>query len=116
MKSRVLIAALVLLACRGAYAADDLVSVAPDRCKILREDDKVRVIEFIARSGERIPMHSHPAHVVYFIKAGATLFTLPDGSTRSVRPKDGSAVINPAMHHAHEHVEDSHVILVELKQ
>ena len=34
-----------------AVAADDLCSVAPANCKILKEDAKVRVIEFTAKKG-----------------------------------------------------------------
>ena len=55
-----------------AVAADDLCSVAPANCKILKEDAKVRVIEFTAKKGDKTPMHSHP---VNFRRIGANLFS-----------------------------------------
>jgi quercetin dioxygenase-like cupin family protein len=100
----------------SAFAADDLVSVAPEHCKILKEDAKVRVIEYTAKKGDKVPMHSHPAYVVYFIKAGKTKTTLPDGTTRDAERKDGEAVINPPVTHSTEYLSDVHSIIVELKQ
>ena len=42
-----------------ALAADNLVSVAPEHGKVLKEDAKVRVIEFSPEKGDKISMHSH---------------------------------------------------------
>lgn len=78
-------------------AADDLCSVAPANCKILKEDAKVRVIEFTAKKGDKTPMHSHPAYVVYIVKGGKLRFTLADGTTFERDPKDGEAIINPPL-------------------
>ena len=99
-----------------AFAADDLCSVAPANCKILKEDAKVRVIEFSAKKGDKFPMHSHPAFVVYIIKAGKIKFTLADGTTKEMASKAGDAQINAAVTHSQEHLEDAHAILVEFKQ
>jgi beta-alanine degradation protein BauB len=117
MKHKFLLFAVAAIAMSNAYAADDLCSVSPRHCKILKEDAKVRVIEFTAKKGDKIAMHSHPAHVVYLIKAGKTKFTFPDGGTRNTPPiKDGEALINPAVTHSQEHLEDVHGILVEIKE
>ena len=116
MKSRFLIYALSAMFASTAFAADDFLAAAPGHTKVLKEDAKVRVIEFKAKKGDKIPMHSHPAHVVYFIKAGKTKFSFPDGSAREAKANDGEALINPAIEHAQEHLEDVHVILVEIKQ
>jgi beta-alanine degradation protein BauB len=117
MKRKFLLVAVAAIALSNAYAAEDLCSVAPNHCKILKEDAKVRVIEFTAKKGDKIAMHSHPAHVVYLIKAGKTKFTFPDGSARDTPPiKDGEALINPAVTHSQEHLEDVHGILVEFKE
>jgi quercetin dioxygenase-like cupin family protein len=101
----------------SAYAAPDVCSVGPEHCKILKEDAKVRVIDFTAKAGDKLPLHSHPAHVVYIIKAGKTQFTLEDGTKpKPTDSKDGDALINPAVTHSQEHLEDVHVIVVEFKQ
>jgi quercetin dioxygenase-like cupin family protein len=39
------------------------------------------VLEFTAKKGDRTPMHSHPAYVVYIVKAGTSRFTLADGTS-----------------------------------
>ena len=99
-----------------SLAADDLCSVAPGNCKVLKEDAKVRVLEFTARKGDRTPMHSHPAYVVYIVKAGVSRFTVPDGTSFVRNPKDGEAFVNPPVTHSEECLEDQVAILVELKQ
>jgi quercetin dioxygenase-like cupin family protein len=99
-----------------AVAAEDLCSVAPKNCKVLKEDAKVRVLEFTARKGDRTPMHAHPSYVVYIIKAGISRFTLSDGTSFVRNPKDGEAFINPPVEHSEECLEDQIAILVELKE
>ena len=95
----------------------DLVSLAPDHCKLLKENDRVRVYDYTARKGDSVAMHYHPAHVVYLIKAGKTQFMLQDGSTpKPGELKDGTALINPPVTHAQVHLEDVHAIIVELKR
>ncbi|HZP88438.1 MAG TPA: hypothetical protein VFB54_16620 [Burkholderiales bacterium] len=112
-KASTLAGCLMLIS--SAQAADDLCTVAANHCKILKEDSKVRVVEFSAQKGDKIAMHSHPAHVVYLIKAGKTRFSFPDGTTRESSGSSGEALINPPVTHAQEHLEDVHVILVEMK-
>ena len=99
-----------------AVAADDLCTVAPANCKVLKEDAKVRVLEFTAKKGDKTPLHSHPAYVVYIVKAGISRFTLTDGTSVVRNPKDGEAFINPPVTHSEECLADQIAILVELKQ
>lgn len=99
-----------------AFSADDLCTVAPGNCRVLKEDAKVRVLEFTARNGDKTPLHSHPAYVVYIVKAGVSRFTFPDGTSVVRNPKDGEAFINPPVTHSEECLEDQIAILVELKQ
>lgn len=116
MKKSSLALAVSAMAISCAYAADDLCSVGPEHCKILKEDAKVRVIDYTAKKGDKVGMHSHPAHVIYIIKGGKTKFILPDGSTRIGDAKDGEALINPAVTHATENISDVHGIIVEIKE
>ena len=116
MKAIYLLVAYGALVCSSAFAAD-LVSVAPGQARVLKEDDQVRVIEYKSKKGDKIPMHSHPKHVVYLIKVGKTQFTLGDGSKpKPGNAKDGEALIVPALSHAQETLEDVHSIVIELKQ
>ena len=99
-----------------AVAADDLCSVAPANCKILKEDAKIRVIEFTAKKGDKTPLHSHPAYVIYLVKGGKSRFTLEDGTSFERNPKDGEAIISQPVTHSEECLADQIAILVELKQ
>lgn len=112
--SLALVLTLGALVIPSAYAAD-LCAAGPTHCKILKEDANVRVIDYTAKAGDKVAMHTHPAHVVYVLMGGKTKFTMPDGSSKVVDMKAGDAVINPAVTHATESLTDSHVILVEMK-
>ena len=97
--------------------ATDLLPLAPEHCKLLKENDRVRVYEYTAKKGDTVAMHSHPAHVVYLLKAGGTQFTLVDGSTpKPADLKDGMALINPPVTHSQVHLEDVRALIVELKR
>jgi quercetin dioxygenase-like cupin family protein len=41
--------------------SQDILKVAPKNCKVLLENDRVRVIRVVTKPGEKIEMHSHPA-------------------------------------------------------
>ena len=107
-----------LTAAAPAFADEykDTCSVAPKNCRILKEDDTFRVIDYTAKKGDKVAMHSHPAHVIYVVQGGKTKFTMPDGTTKELETKAGDALINPPTVHASEHESDLHVIIVERKK
>jgi quercetin dioxygenase-like cupin family protein len=102
--------------CASAATYPDSCVVGPTHCKLIKEDAKFRVYDYTAKAGDKVAMHSHPAHVVYVLEGGKTKFTNEDGSVREVDLKAGEAVINPKTVHAVEHMSDVHVIIVEDKQ
>ncbi|HUL71065.1 MAG TPA: hypothetical protein VLT17_12620, partial [Gemmatimonadales bacterium] len=59
--------AVALFCGAGIARAQDPVKVAPKNFKVLLENDRVRVLDFTASAGEKIPMHSHPAYISYSI-------------------------------------------------
>jgi quercetin dioxygenase-like cupin family protein len=83
--------------------------------KVLAEDDKVRVLEYSPKKGDRTPMHSHPSMVVYVLKGGRIKFTLPDGSSKLSELKTGETLLRAPVTHADEAIDDLDAILVELK-
>jgi quercetin dioxygenase-like cupin family protein len=97
-------------------APGDLASVAPEHCKLLKEDAQVRVIHCVLKKGDKVGMHSHPPFVVYFIKGGKSRYTLADGTTRDAETKNDEAQILPPVTHSGEQLDDVDEILVELKQ
>jgi quercetin dioxygenase-like cupin family protein len=111
-------ATAVLLALTGTAQAQDAVKAAPNNFKVLLENDRVRVLDFHARSGQKIPMHSHPAYISYSISgAGKTKFTLADGKTTERPAATGQATWHEAETHASEYEGkgETHVLLIELK-
>lgn len=115
MKKAWLIIAFGLMASSYTFAAD-VCSVSPKNCKVLKETDKIRVIEFTAKKGDKIGMHSHPTMVVYIQKAGKTRFTLEDGTIKETDSKVGEVLINPPVTHSQEHLADVRALLVEIKE
>ncbi len=113
----VVCAALVLLFAAGTARAQDAVKVAPNNFKVLLENDRVRVLEFRSKTGEKIGMHSHPDHFVYSFGDGKTRYTSADGKTTERETKAGEVSWRDAESHASESIGtgEAHGLLVELK-
>jgi quercetin dioxygenase-like cupin family protein len=117
-KLGVLSSACLLVVVAGPLRAQDPVKVAPTHFKVLLENESVRVLDFHSKSGDKIPMHSHPAYVTYSLSgSGKTKFTSPDGKTTEQPSQTGQVRWHDAETHATEYVGTggTHVLLVELK-
>ncbi len=112
-----LFAALVLVFAAGTALAQDPVKVAPNNFKVLLENDRVRVLKFRSKPGEKIGMHSHSDYFVYNFAAGKTRFTSADGKTTERETKAGDVTWRDAETHASEYIGtgEAHVLLAELK-
>ncbi len=106
----------LLLLCSAAASAQDVASFGLKFIQVLAEDDKARVLKYTPQAGDKTPMHSHPATVVYVIKGGRVKSTLPDGSTKIIEVKTGQSLIRPPVTHADEALDDVELVLVELKK
>jgi hypothetical protein len=96
--------------------AQDRKAVDP-AMKVLLENDRVRVQEHFLKLGEKIDMHSHPDKVIYALNDWKVRETLPDGTTRVVEGKAGTARWGKATQHAVENIGTTEVrnIVIELK-
>ncbi|MEO8006269.1 MAG: hypothetical protein ABI771_15245 [Betaproteobacteria bacterium] len=110
-----LIASLFLLF-PSILFAQDAMQYGLKHLKVLAEDDNVRVLKYAPTKGDKTPVHSHPATIVYVIKGGRVRFTMPDGSTRDVELKTGDALLRPPVTHEDEALDDVEAVLVELKK
>jgi beta-alanine degradation protein BauB len=104
-----------LLFCTG-LVAQDAMKYGVRHLKVLAEDDKVRVLEYSPKKGDKTPMHSHPSSVVYVLKGGRVRYTMPDGSTKISELKTGEALLRPPVTHSDEALDDVDSILIELKK
>ena len=101
----------------SAALAQDPVKVSPETHKVLLENDRVRVLDVRIKPGEKVPMHSHPANVVYVLADYKVKSTAPDGKTEEREGKAGAAVWREALTHTVENVgtTELHVVHIELK-
>jgi quinol monooxygenase YgiN/quercetin dioxygenase-like cupin family protein len=115
MVPMVLSAALLLSP--GVALGQDPVPLYPKNYKVLVENDRVRVMDFRLRKGDREALHSHPAHVLYVLEPFTVKFTLGDGTTRMRQVSAGEVLFSDAVIHSPVNVgdTDAHGILVELK-
>ncbi len=113
----VVFATLLLLVAAGTALAQDPVKVAPNNFKVLLENDRVRVLEFRSKPGEKIGMHSHPDSVIYFFSGGKSKFTYADGKTAEPERQSGQVMWRGAETHASEYLGpgEAHNLQVELK-
>src|SRR5438876_10836263 len=102
----------------GAAKAQDPVKVDPAHYKVLLENQRMRVVEFKDKPGDKSPMHSHPDYIVYVVKAFERKLTFPDGTTKDIGGKAGEVFWQPAQTHAGENTgkTDTHVLFFELKE
>lgn len=106
-------ATLLLISLQGR--AQDVMQYGVKHLTVLAENEQVRVLRYAPHKGDKTPMHSHPASVLYVIKGGRVSSTLPDGSTSVGVLKTGEALIRPPTTHADEALDDVEAILMELK-
>jgi beta-alanine degradation protein BauB len=86
--------------------------------KVLFENDKVRVLEGTIRPREKVEMHTHPDHSIYFFESCRLRFTYPDGTTKDASFKKGENVWLDGESHAGENIgnTDIHILVTEIKE
>jgi len=92
-----------------AQTVEPAYKAAPDTYKVIFEDNNFRVIEANHKKGVRDKMHSHPVpFVVYNLTDCKTRLHTPDGATKEVAGKAGTATANPVIAaHAAENIGDA---------
>ncbi len=104
-------------AATNAPAAKDPVAVAPASYTVALDNDRVRVLDVKLASGVVVPMHAHPACVVYHLTPSSERHTFGDGRVEVRDFKGGEAAYMPAFSHMAENVSETgiEVLVVELK-
>ena len=113
-----LVASVLLVFAPKTAVAQDMVKVAPKNCKVLLENDRVRVVRVVTKPGEKLEMHSHPAYIVYSFTSGKAKFTSSDGKSEEREIKAGQAIWSDAVTHSTENAgtTESRVLVTELKK
>ncbi len=94
----------------------DAVEAAGDHYSVVEENDRVRILEFKGKKGDKTAMHSHPDLVAVSLIDTRVKFGMPNGESMELELPGGAAMFNASFEHTAEVLsEDSHVILIELK-
>jgi quercetin dioxygenase-like cupin family protein len=114
---KILLVVFALVLTTNSAFAQDVVKVAPNHCKVLLENDRVRVVEIWIKPGEKLAMHSHPASVTYVLSAGKLKTTLPDGKTVETEAQAGQALWSDGGGHEQVNVgtTETRALVVEMK-
>lgn len=96
----------------------DAMQAAPDVHRVLLENDRVRVLEYRLRPGDRGDLHAHPDNVVYHLEGRFTArSTSPDGDAREFDVEPDMCLWSPASAHVFESIggEEARGLIIELK-
>jgi hypothetical protein len=106
-----------VVAFASAARADDPIRTDGDKYKVVLENDRVRVLEYRDRPGEKTRQHRHPAFVLYALSPFKRRLILPDGKGIVREFKAGDVMWSEAQTHIGENIGDTptHVIMIELK-
>jgi hypothetical protein len=95
----------------------DPVATNPGLYRVVFENDRVRVLEYHDRPGDRTTPHEHPDSVMVTLSGFARRLRR-DGEQRDVDIREGVASWLPAQRHSGENIggTETHVVFVELKE
>jgi beta-alanine degradation protein BauB len=95
----------------------DPAATNPDLYRVIMENERVRVLEYRDRPGDRTTPHGHPDSVMVTLSAFRRRLIDGDRSAE-VELTEGLVRWLPAQEHAGENIGDTetHVIFVELKE
>ena len=97
--------------------AQDPLTTSPQYYKVLLENDKVRVLEYRLKPGEKEATHSHSAGIVYVLSGAKMKFTYPDGRSEVKEAATGETIWREPVTHAVENVgtTEARAIAIDLK-
>lgn len=106
-----------LVAISSVAHAQDPVHTDGDKYRVKVENERVRVLEYKDRPGEKTHEHRHPAFVLVALSAFRRKLTLPDGKAMVREFKAGDVFWSDAQTHIGENIgdTDTHVIMIEMK-
>jgi quercetin dioxygenase-like cupin family protein len=101
-----------------AVMAQDPVMVAPDKCRVLLENDDVRVYDFVLKPGETMPMHTHPRTALYSLTDSKLAVTVAGGKAETLEFKAGQAYFHGPVTHTGVNTGTTtcHLIITEMRE
>ncbi len=108
------------LALAGAVLAQDAAKVSPHTYKVVFEDDKVRVLEYVSKPGLGVcgqGRHYHPAHLTMQLTQVKVKVTEDNGNSATHDVPAGRMFASPAEWHTTENIggANARAYIVEYK-
>jgi beta-alanine degradation protein BauB len=90
---------------------------APDKYKVVFENDRVRVLEYRDEPGQKTSPHEHPDSIMHTLSSFRRRLIGGGGESRDVTLAQGETRWLDAQTHSGENIGDTptHVLFVELK-
>ena len=109
---------VLLLSSVVQVRADDAVKTDPDKYKVVLENERVRVLEYRDKPGQKTKMHTHPDFVLQALAPFKRKLTLSNGKMMTREFEAGDIVWMNAQTHIGENIgeTDTHVWITELKE
>jgi beta-alanine degradation protein BauB len=88
-----------------------------DKYRVVLENDRVRVLRYQDKPGDKTNAHHHPEFVLYALAPFRRRLTFPDGTKKERDLKGGEVIWMPAQTHVGENIgtTDTDALIVELK-
>jgi len=111
------LAVMMCLGLPASAATADPAESDPTLYQVVFENERVRVLRYHDRPGDRTSMHHHPDFVLLALGPFRRRLTFPDGTIRERAFRAGEVAWNGAQSHAGENIgdTDTDVLIVELK-
>ena len=117
MRSRIF-AGLLLSASVFHASAQDPVKTDGDKYKLVLENDRVRVLEYKDKPGDKTTRHHHPDFVLYALSDFHRKLTFGNGKEVIKDLKNGDVIWMKDQIHIGENIgkTETHALIVELKE
>ncbi len=101
----------------SSQRSNDPVVTDGDKYSVVLENERVRVLRYHDRPGEKTSQHAHPDYVLLAESPFRRRLSFPNGDAREIDVKAGSVVFMKGHTHVGENIGDSDtdIIMIELK-
>jgi len=102
----------------SSLSAQDPIKTDGDKYKVVLENDRVRVLEFKDKPGDKTTSHHHPDFVLYALDSFSRKLTMGNGKQAIRDIKKGDVLWMKDQIHSGENIgkTETHVLIIELKE
>jgi hypothetical protein len=114
----ILFCGLILALAAGAARAQNPAKTDPDKYRVILENDRVRVLDYRDKPGDKTTVHHHPPFVLYALSPFKRRWSFPNGESMIREFKTGDVFWSEATTHIGENIgsTETHAIIVEMKE